>query len=71
MADKPTTPNASQPGVQEQKPRDNEGSGSGMKQGMAQMMANCSCGPEMMAKMAGLMGGCGPSKGAEPAKEKP
>jgi hypothetical protein len=41
-----------------------------MKQAMAQMMAHCSCGPRMM-KMAGLMGGGGPSKPAEPNQETP
>jgi hypothetical protein len=42
-----------------------------MKQAMAEMLALCSCGSEMMAKMAGLMGGWGPSKPAEPTHEKP
>jgi hypothetical protein len=47
-----------------------EGAGPGMRQTMAQMMAHC-CGSETMARIAALMGGCGPSKPAEPAPKKP
>ena len=71
MTDKRTPPTSSEVGAGQQDQPQGEHPGSGMKQAMAQMMANCPCGPGMMEKMAGLMSGCGPSKPAEPAKEKP
>ncbi len=40
------------------------------KRAMAGMMGHCGCGPEMMAKMADLMGGGGPSKPAEATDER-
>lgn len=61
----------SQPGAEERERPHQGGAGPEMKQAMAQMMTHCACGPEMMAKMAGLVGGCGPSKPAEPTQEKP
>lgn len=41
-----------------------------MKQTMAEMMANCHCGPDMMKEMARLMGCCGPSAPREPTQDK-
>ena len=41
-----------------------------IKQTMAQMMANCHCGPDMMKKMARLMGCCGPIAPGEPTQDK-
>jgi hypothetical protein len=41
-----------------------------MKQTMAEMMANCHCGPDMVRKMVRVMGRCGPSTPGKPAQEK-
>lgn len=49
---------------QEQRP------GSGMQGMMAQMMAHCGCGPAMMEKMAGHMGGGPPAQAEDTTPQK-
>jgi len=60
-----------QPGADEtEQSQTDESAGIDMSQAMGRMMANCPCGPEMMTKMAGLMGTRPPSQPAEPAPKK-
>jgi hypothetical protein len=70
MSNEQTGTRQSEAGAGEGRGPGHESPGADMKQAMAEMMANCHCGPDMMRKMVRLIGGCGPSKSGEPTQGK-